>query len=94
MCRRWTLVSEKAWLSLQHGDLLQGVILAGSISVLFDGDSSSSQPMLFFQLLLAYIGVNTGMTLVDLPQTSLVLNSVRILLKGIGSSRVASALGY
>ena len=47
------------------------IILAGSISVLFDGDSSSSQPMLFFQLLLAYIGVNTGMTLVDLPQTSL-----------------------
>ena len=47
------------------------VILAISAYMLFAIGLGESQLRLFLQLLFAYILVNTGMTLVDLPQTSL-----------------------
>ena len=47
------------------------VILAISAYMLFAVGPGESQLRLFLQLLFAYIFVNTGMTLVDLPQTSL-----------------------
>jgi glycoside/pentoside/hexuronide:cation symporter, GPH family len=51
--------------------LFGSVILAISTYMLFAVGLEESQLRLFLQLLFAYIFVNTGMTLVDLPQTSL-----------------------
>lgn len=51
--------------------LIGSVILAISTYVLFAAELGESQLHLFLQLLFAYIFVNTGMTLIDLPQTSL-----------------------
>lgn len=47
------------------------VVLAVSIYALFAVGLGESQWRLFIQLLLAYVCVNTGMTLIDLPQTSM-----------------------
>ena len=47
------------------------LILAISAYMLFAVGLGESQMRLFLQLLFAYIFVNTGMTLIDLPQTSL-----------------------
>ena len=47
------------------------IVLALSIYMLFAVGPGESQMRLFTQLLLAYVCVNTGMTLIDLPQTSL-----------------------
>ena len=51
--------------------LFGAIILAGSSYLLFAVEPVESQLHLFLQLLLAYVFVNTGMTLVDLPQTSM-----------------------
>ncbi|MGB0743152.1 MAG: MFS transporter [Opitutales bacterium] len=48
-----------------------GIILAASTAFLFSASPGQSETALFLQLLLAYALVNTGMTLVDLPQTSM-----------------------
>lgn len=47
------------------------IVLSASVGFLFDARPESGQWALFFQLLFGYVLVNTGMTLVDLPQTSL-----------------------
>jgi GPH family glycoside/pentoside/hexuronide:cation symporter len=47
------------------------IVLALSIYALFAVGPGESQVRLFSQLLLAYVFVNTGMTLIDLPQTSM-----------------------
>jgi len=46
-------------------------VLAVSIYALFAVGLGESQLRLFIQLLMAYVCVNTGMTLIDLPQTSM-----------------------
>ena len=51
--------------------LFGSVILAISAYLLFAVNMEESQMRLFLQLLFAYIFVNTGMTLIDLPHTSL-----------------------
>lgn len=51
--------------------LIGGMILALASSVLFADLATNNQPLLFSQLLIAYVLVNTGMTLIDLPQSSL-----------------------
>lgn len=51
--------------------LFGSVILGLSAYMLFAADLGAGQMRLFLQLLVAYIFVNTGMTLVDLPHTSL-----------------------
>lgn len=51
--------------------LFGSVILAVSTYMLFAIGLGESQLRLFLQLLFSYIFVNTGMTLIDLPQTSL-----------------------
>ncbi|MEO0508879.1 MAG: MFS transporter [Verrucomicrobiota bacterium] len=48
-----------------------GVILGGSIAYLFSANAAQSELSLFLHLLIAYSLVNTGMTLIDLPQTSM-----------------------
>ena len=47
------------------------VLLAASTVLLFSPLQSDATPYLFLHLLLAYVLVNTGMTLLDLPQSSL-----------------------
>ena len=48
-----------------------GVLLGLSIAFLFSATAGQSQLSLFLQLLFAYALVNTAMTLIDLPQTSM-----------------------
>jgi GPH family glycoside/pentoside/hexuronide:cation symporter len=48
-----------------------GIVLGLSIAYLFSASASQSELSLFLQLLIAYALVNTGMTLIDLPQTSM-----------------------
>ena len=47
------------------------IVLGLSIALLFSASASQSELSLFLQLLVAYSLVNTGMTLIDLPQTSM-----------------------
>ncbi len=51
--------------------LLGSIVLGFSAYLLFAVEPGESQMRLFLQLLFAYVFVNTGMTLIDLPQTSL-----------------------
>lgn len=51
--------------------LFGSVILGFSSHTLFSVGAEMGQLRLFLQLLMAYVLVNTGMTLIDLPQTSL-----------------------
>jgi len=61
----------------QHGVLytsivgLGGVVLTATTILLFSPFSTDSQAYLFGHLLVAYVLVNTGMTLIDLPQSTL-----------------------
>jgi len=50
---------------------LGGVVLTATTILLFSPSETNSQGYLFGHLLVAYVLVNTGMTLIDLPQSTL-----------------------
>ena len=67
-------------------------ILAGTTVLLFNPLDGASETYLFFHLLIAYVLVNTGMTLLDLPQSSLSAELTRK--AGERNKLLASRMGF
>lgn len=67
-------------------------VLAGTTVLLFHPFNHESELFLFFHLLIAYVLVNTGMTLLDLPQSSLSAELTRK--AGERNKLLASRMGF
>lgn len=71
---------------------LGAAVLAGTTVLLFNPLEAASGLYLFFHLLIAYVLVNTGMTLLDLPQSSLSAELTRK--AGERNKLLASRMGF
>lgn len=71
---------------------LGALVLAGTTVLLFNPLVDASKLYLFFHLLIAYVLVNTGMTLLDLPQSSLSAELTRK--AGERNKLLASRMGF